>query len=401
MTLSVPTLWIVFVINFLALGLVWTHIVRSYPKFHAARFWTAAAFVAALGAAVSMTRGMFESLAPLLVAGGLLIFACCLCMMGIKRFYGRRVPWFASFYITFVSVGIMAMFVYVREDMALRIFAYSVGQSIPIAMTLPLLLWGKRDSVVSPGARLAGVTGALIICVHVVRSAAAMFNIGGGVSYVDFNGLQAALILILVFLSMAWNFGFLLMAMDRLRGEVADLALVDDLTGIANRRQLLQRLSDACVQAQRTNEPFALLAVDLDGFKEINDTHGHAAGDECLRLFTKAAQMRLRAGDCLARTGGDEFTILLPGTTLREGAMIARHVIEACRAQTAHWNGEPVPVLASIGVAQWRPEIGRHPERLIAAADRALYTAKKDGKNGYAIFDVTPLTSEPAMRKSA
>ena len=93
--------------------------------------------------------------------------------------------------------------------------------------------------------------------------------------------------------------------------------------------------------------------VDLDGFKQINDTHGHAAGDACLRHFTLMAQMQLRPGDLLARTGGDEFCILLPATTLREGAMIARRVLDACREDAAGCTGADVPIAASIGVAQW------------------------------------------------
>ena len=72
--------------------------------------------------------------------------------------------------------------------------------------------------------------------------------------------------------------------------------------------------------------------IDLDGFKGINDTHGHAAGDACLQHFTLMAQTRLRPGDMLARSGGDEFCIVLPSSTLREGAMIARRVLEVCRA---------------------------------------------------------------------
>jgi diguanylate cyclase (GGDEF)-like protein len=405
--LSVPTLWTVFVINFLALGLVWAYVMRSYPKFDAARFWTGAALAAALGAALSMLRGVVDSQLPLVAGGALLILACCVAAMGIKRFYDEPVSWLATLAIVVLSTAGLTYFMVVQDNMPIRILIYSVGQSIPIAMTLRLVL-AQREGRKNPGARLAGIVAILVLAIHAVRCACALLNVGGQVSMVSFNGLQAALILVLVFLSMAWNFGFLLMAIDRLRNEVADLALLDDLTGVGNRRHLLQRLLEECARSERSGEPFALLAIDLDGFKGINDTLGHAAGDACLQHFTLMAQTRLRPGDMLARSGGDEFCIVLPASTLREGAMIARRILEVCRADAETCTGADVPVAVSIGVAQWTRQIGAFPEQLIAAADQALYAAKKEGKNRYALYDHAPPLApgyetllEQALRKQA
>jgi diguanylate cyclase (GGDEF)-like protein len=217
-----------------------------------------------------------------------------------------------------------------------------------------------------------------------------LVDLGVELSYIRFSSLQSALILVLMFLSMVWNFGLLLMAIDRLRNEVAELALLDDLTGVGNRRYLLQRLTEECAKSERSGVPFVLLVIDLDGFKAINDTHGHAAGDACLQHFALMAQTRLRSSDMLARAGGDEFCILLPASTLHDGEKIARRILQVCREDAEACVGTEIPIALSIGVAQWTAEIGVFPDRLMAAADHALYTAKKDGRNRHAVYRPEP-----------
>jgi diguanylate cyclase (GGDEF)-like protein len=387
--LSVPTLWTVFVVNFLAVGIVWAYVLHSYPKFDAARYWAFAALSVALGSVFSMLRGVVDPVVPVLIGNALMIQACGFAAMGIKRFYGLPVSWRPGVLITSATCAVLAFFLIVYDNMPVRILVYSAGQSIPIAATLPLVL-ARREERASPGVRLSGIVAISILVTHLVRSACALFMIGGETSVVDFNAVQAAMILVLVFLSMAWNFAFLLMAIDRLRNEVANLALLDDLTGVANRRHLTQRLAEECTRSERSGEPFTLLVIDLDSFKAINDTHGHAAGDACLQHFTLMAQTRLRPGDLLARTGGDEFCIVLPASTLHDGVMIADRVLDVCQQDAEGCVGAEIPIAVSIGVAQWHPEVGAFPERLTVAADQALYAAKKNGKNCCAAYDHSP-----------
>ena len=388
--LSVPTLWTVFVINFLALGLIWAYVMRCYPTFDAARFWTGSAFTAAVGASLATLRVVMpDTLVPLLFAGTALVLAICLAAMGIRKFFNRPASWRDTLLTTgFAFVG-LAFFIFVYDSVPARMTVFTIAQTLPMALCLKLLLT-PHDGRVNPGARLAGIVSLLVMAIFAVRLFSALTGLGGEVSYMKFSPGQSVVILVLVFLSMALNFGFLLMAMDRLRNEVADLALLDDLTGVGNRRHLVQRLTEECARSQRSGEPFALLVIDLDGFKSINDTHGHAAGDACLQHFTLMAQTRLRPGDMLARSGGDEFCIVLPSSTLREGAMIARRVLEVCRADAEQCVGTDIPIAVSIGVAQWTREMGAFPDRLIAAADHALYDAKKGGRNGFATYDPAP-----------
>jgi diguanylate cyclase (GGDEF)-like protein len=387
--LNVPTLWMVFVTNFLALGLVWAYVMHSYPKFETARYWTFAAATAAVGAAVSMFRGEGAPEFPLLLSAACLLMAGRFAVMGVARFYGEPISWLPTALVVGLTTAGMAYFMLVRDDMPMRIAVYSLGQAVSVA-TILKLVWSCRDGRSNPGAGLSIFCSVLILGIYIARSVCVLLGVGGDVSIVSFNPIQAAMILLLIFLSMAWNFGFLLMAIEQLRNEVADLALLDDLTGVGNRRHLVQRLTEQCAGSVRSGQTFALLVIDLDGFKGINDTHGHAAGDACLQHFTLMAQTRLRPGDMLARSGGDEFCVVLPNSTLQEGATIAHRILDVCRRDAEQCVGGDIPISVSIGVAQWTKDVGAFPDRLIAAADHALYDAKKRGRNGYAVYEAAP-----------
>lgn len=400
--LSVPTLLTVFDVNFLALGVVWAYVARSYPNLRAARYWAAAAFVAAFGMAISLLRVFIEidPVVPIVIGNGLLLFATSLAVMGVSRFYGRPPGWRLQFALIGIGVAGLTLFTIWHDSIAMRIAIYAAVQSVSVAGTIPLAL-SRSNGGRTAGGWLSATLAVLVIVAHTIRSLCGLLDSGGTIGFIELNQVQAVLLLVLVFLTMSWNFAFLVMAIDRLRDEVAELALVDDLTGVANRRHLVQRLAEECALAHRTQKPFALLAIDLDGFKEINDGHGHAAGDDCLRHFTLMTQSKLRPGDLLARSGGDEFCVVLPSTTLSEAALIAHRILDACRADAAACMPGEVQIAASIGVAQWQLRIGQYPERLIAAADQALYVAKNDGKNRYAVYEIDSPSMAPEIDMDA
>ena len=238
--LNVPTLWTAFVINFLSLGLIWAYILHSYPTLKAARYWTGSALALAAGSLIATLTTVTDSLVPLLFGGTMVVFATSLTAMGIRRFYGEPVLWRQTVALTALTFAGLSIFMFGYDSATARILIFSVAQALPLALSLKLLL-SKQDGRANAGARLAAGVAMAIIATCAFRALSKLLQIGTDFTFTHFNAPQSIMILALLFLSMVFNFGFLLMAMDRLRNEVADLALMDDLTGVGNRRQLLQR----------------------------------------------------------------------------------------------------------------------------------------------------------------
>jgi diguanylate cyclase (GGDEF)-like protein len=165
----------------------------------------------------------------------------------------------------------------------------------------------------------------------------------------------------------------------RLHRIVERQALMDGLTGLANRRQCEESLADELARVERFGGSLAIVVADLDWFKDVNDRHGHPAGDSLLREFASLLQENLRDVDLAGRWGGEEFLLILPGTELAGGAQVAERIRAALADRMVLVDRAPIPVTASFGVAAVPP--ARTASELFAAADAALYEAKRAGKN--------------------
>jgi diguanylate cyclase (GGDEF)-like protein/PAS domain S-box-containing protein len=158
--------------------------------------------------------------------------------------------------------------------------------------------------------------------------------------------------------------------------RLQEMAVTDDLTGLRNRIVLRQKLAEECQRAGRYRLPLALVMLDVDHFKSFNDTFGHPAGDDVLRLVSKLLQETARATDIVSRYGGEEIAILLPNTDLDGATALAERFRQGIERE--NWTRRPVT--ASFGVATWKESM-TGPDELIAAADQALYRAKERGRN--------------------
>jgi diguanylate cyclase (GGDEF)-like protein len=173
---------------------------------------------------------------------------------------------------------------------------------------------------------------------------------------------------------------------DRLRAQRVALsdaerrAQTDPLTGVLNRRSLIERLNAACQRAQARGLPIALLFIDLDHFKLINDTFGHPAGDACLRAIIAPIHAELRQSDVIGRYGGEEFVVILSSADASAAVPIAQRILSRVANVQVDGFARPIKLTCSIGIAA-SDTLGVWGEHLIAQADAAVYVAKRSGRN--------------------
>ncbi|GEM_PF-6984007 len=169
------------------------------------------------------------------------------------------------------------------------------------------------------------------------------------------------------------------------RKKLETLSRIDPLTGLLNRRAMLEKIEQEKVRFQRNNRPFVLLMMDIDDFKYFNDTFGHECGDTVLREVSKLTRGLVRAQDSISRWGGDEFLLLLPETDLKGGRVVAETIKRELLKMKFKYRGRECQVRATFGVSVY-DNVNKTIEECLREADQALYAGKQRGKNRVEIF---------------
>jgi two-component system cell cycle response regulator len=165
-----------------------------------------------------------------------------------------------------------------------------------------------------------------------------------------------------------------------LHNEILKMASMDGLTGLNNHRTFQERLENEIERVKRYDRPFSLLMLDIDYFKDFNDTYGHQVGDDALKSLSAIMMENIRNADMAARYGGEEFAIILSETPLGGALQTAERIRKEIENYRFRINGKEKHITVSIGVASF-PDDGSEREKLIEAADKALYFSKRSGRN--------------------
>jgi diguanylate cyclase len=192
----------------------------------------------------------------------------------------------------------------------------------------------------------------------------------------------------------------LLFQLERARARLAVLATQDALTGVHNRRYFFEIAEREWQRCKRYGEDTALLLIDADNFKSINDLHGHLCGDKLLVAIARAVRATLRTTDLMARFGGEELVILLPHTDPLGALDVAERIRERVAGGRLDWHGEKVGITVSVGVASYGGD-DRTLDALVHDADLALYAAKKAGRNCVRAAPIRPRRSGEAHRETS
>jgi two-component system, sensor histidine kinase LadS len=294
----------------------------------------------------------------------------------LQRFSPRVYALFGWFAVTFVVLA----FANFLDVFGLDAIVVAIGNIVFVVsavttLVVAFLAW-RRDN------RAAGwflVAWGLLETLTIATALHLLFSREDGESaLLLYFGLPASMVAAAVLIALG--------VADRLRDQREALtdaerrAQSDALTGVLNRRSLLERLDSACLRARARGLPIALLFLDLDHFKQINDSRGHPAGDACLKAIIPAVQAELRQSDLIGRYGGEEFVVILSSADAAAAQPIAERIRQRVADISVPGFGAPIHLTCSIGIAT-SDMLGVWGEHLIARADEAVYAAKRCGRN--------------------
>lgn len=340
-------------------------------------WWGLSSLCIGAGLLCAALRGSIPDMVSIEFANTVLIGGSALLVFGVRSFGGRELPWFA-FVILLATTWVLLSLFPGEDGYATRVAIVALLLALCDTAMMREAIRLARGEKLRSAWILAGFFAPTVV-VYLVRMVLALGNAVGTTLFPENAGPASWLAAGgTAFLILRGNV-LLLLATERSGTMLAALAKRDPLTGAMNRAGLEQSLSELG-GGRRVTRQASLLLVDIDHFKALNDTQGHAAGDQLLRIFTHAVRTELRKTDILARQGGDEFVIVLPGIGLREAVRVAERIRQAFRTALATQEQSPLPPTLSIGVTEADLTLQQLDE-ILQRADEALYRAKRLGRD--------------------
>jgi len=315
----------------------------------------------------------------ILLPNALIGLALCAYYTGIRRLMGQRVPRRLMLLACAAAWLVVAGYTYIDSQVAPRIVAMSTLQmgfmfavAIGVRRGMPVNRSRYSYYFVWSVAMISGLTCGLRSLVFASGVAAAESLLAPTAWNILFMTLG-------VLAMPCLTLGTIMIIHDRMLAEREQEASTDFLTGLMSRKAWWLQAERYCAQALRTRRPLALMVLDIDHFKRINDTHGHAAGDAVLRHFGLLATATLRTGDHVGRVGGEEFSVLF--VDMRSDAVmdVADRLLDSVRRTPCAHGGSTIAYTFSAGVVDWLP--GENLQACFERADRMLYAAKQAGRN--------------------
>lgn len=346
------------------------------------RVWAEALVLQGLGWLAFVLRGTVPDVVSVIFANVLLLAGMQRINHAFQLYFEHPIPWRRDASLMAVAVLFLVVVQWGWHDVSVRIVGMTLMLAWPLVHGLVLIRRHARRPW-PPSFRVVAAFLAATLGVLLVRAVNQV--VGTPVdSIVAVHPTQIALHLLATLAPVATALGFALMVATRLQDELAEAANTDPLTGLANRRRV-EALARPWIDDP--DAPLCALMIDVDHFKRVNDRFGHDAGDEALVWLGSHLRVQARATDLVGRLGGEEFVMLLPGTTATEAAVLAERLRATVAAMpmsfVAHGDW---PLTISVGVASRTP--GDTDVRdLLRRADDAMYAAKRGGRNRVVLAD--------------
>ncbi|WP_088140187.1 GGDEF domain-containing protein [Achromobacter xylosoxidans] len=305
--------------------------------------------------------------------------ALCAYYTGLRRLVGLTVPKRLMALACGVSLLALAFYTYIDPQVGPRMVVMSwlmFGFMAAIAMTVKRGMPMNRSRYSYHFVRVVALISALVCA---TRAVVYMFDIAIAQALLLPTAWNIAFMTLGVLTMPCLTLGTIMIIHDRMLADREQEASTDFLTGLMSRKAWWLQAERYCAQALRTRRPLTLLLLDIDHFKRINDTHGHAAGDAVLRHFGLLATATLRTGDHVGRVGGEEFAVLFPDMRSDAVLDVAERLLDSVRRTPCAHGGSTMSYTFSAGVADWMP--GESLQAFFERADRKLYASKAAGRN--------------------